>query len=84
VPSKKQPFLKDEQIEGIREIVNDLVKKGLIGTLKGAAIDNLNTPLEDQTYRKDPYMSTEQAWATAVVSHLLSAGYEVKKRDNGQ
>lgn len=82
--SKKQTYLSDEQISEIRSVVNDLVKKGLIGTLKSAAIDNLNSPLENQRYIKDPYMSSEQAWATAVVSHLISAGYEIKKRENGQ
>lgn len=78
----KQLYLTDDQIEGIREIVDNLTKKGINGTLKGFAIKNAVEPLHNNKYLQNPYMSTEQAWTTAVVSHLISAGYEIKKKLN--
>jgi hypothetical protein len=78
----KQLYLTDDQVSGVREIVNDLIKNGASGTLKGAAVKNISEPLADSRYLKDQFMSTEQAWVTAVVSHLISSGYEIKKRSN--
>ena len=78
----KQVYLTDDQIAGIRDIIKDLTKKGINGTLKSDAIENSREPLSEHRYLKDPYMSTEQAWVTAVVSRLISSGYEIKKRPN--
>jgi hypothetical protein len=79
---RKQKFLTDDQIEGIKQVVEDLMNKGLQGTLKSDAIENNNVALSNPSGRGRKYMSPEQAWATAVISRLLSSGYEIKKRDD--
>ena len=78
----KQMYLTDDQVEGIKSLVKDLTEKGINGTLKGDAITNLHEPLAEHRFLKDAYMSVEQAWTTAVISRLISAGYEIKKRPN--
>lgn len=78
---QKQPFLSDDQIEGIREVVKDLESKGLLPVLRGDAIENVNNAMYNPLGRGREYMSPEQAWVTAVVSRLLSNGYEIRKKD---
>jgi hypothetical protein len=78
--ANKQVYLTDSQLEGVKEIVNSLVKEGAVVLLKGDAIRNISEPLSNSKYLKDPYMSIEQAWATAVVSRLLASGYEIVKK----
>jgi len=80
--SKKQPYLEDLDINKIRDLVNDLIRQGLYQTLRHHAIDNVNERLDSVKQNEAPYMTPEQAWASAVVYMLIAHGYEITKKEN--